>query len=656
MVQKYKNKISYVIDSGYQLIFYLTVFTLFFLVCNSPKGYAIELTKAERAYLKKKGTLVFMSQTHYPPFEFVGEDGDHTGMCIELIRWIATEFGFKALFTDSSFQEAQRAVLSGKADVLTSFFFSDKRDKTFDFTQTMFEVPATIFVSAQRPDIKDITDLKGKVVAMQAGDYAKEYLELNGINCNFNYTKNFAEATENVISGDADAVIGDEQIVLYHVFSNNLTQQIKKVGTPLYVGHNCMGLKEPGGALLSIMNKGIELARQKGVLSQIQHKWLGVSFSAEQTPWFFFLWPYIVAVLAAVALLTALVWFWNLNLREQVATKTAALTSSEKTLRTILDASPLGIGLSEGKIITWCNSAMYKILGFQDGELIGKSTDITYPDKNSLRESEKVVSEMVKSGSNSNLETRWIRKNGTSFDCRISFAPLQIENKLMVIAIAEDITDKKRAVQQIKSSLEEKELLLREIHHRVKNNMQVISSLLRLQSGKLKDEDAVSVFKDSQNRIQSIAIVHESLYQSETLSQINMQEYLETLSNQLCPVYINSRETINIRISAQDIVLSLDHAAPFGLIATELITNAMKYAVSDEHPLEIEIIASINKKSCIIVKICDSGPGFSHDIDLKQDHTLGIKLVKALVTDQLEGEWHLESAKGACWTIKWPVR
>ena len=116
----------------------------------APAPCEVVLTKAQRAYLKEKGAIVFVSQTAYPPFEFVDNHGDHTGMCIELAHWMAAELGFKAQFTDTSFKQAQQAVLSGQAHVLTSFFFSPKRDQYFEFTDTIFLAPATIFVAADR--------------------------------------------------------------------------------------------------------------------------------------------------------------------------------------------------------------------------------------------------------------------------------------------------------------------------------------------------------------------------------------------------------------------------------------------------------------------------------------------------------------------------
>ena len=315
----------------------LIILAALFLIIFPIKGaLAVELTEEEQAYLGNKETIRFVSQTRYPPFELVGSDGDHTGMCIELVRWIATQFGFKAHFTDMSFKEAQQAVLSGKVDVLTSLFSSEKRDKIFDFTKVMFKVPASIFVVAERPDIKEINDLKDKTIAIQAGDYALEFLEKKNITFEVVYTKNFAEATNLVIAGKADAIIGDEQIVLYHIFSNKLAEKIKKVGEPLYIGQNCMGAKGSNPTLISILNKGIDLAIKQGVLDRIQKKWIGTQFTAIEYGWLKYL-PYLLVGVGMIILMSATVWFWNVKLRQQVALRTEALKNSEERFRFITE-------------------------------------------------------------------------------------------------------------------------------------------------------------------------------------------------------------------------------------------------------------------------------------------------------------------------------
>lgn len=267
-----------------------------------------------------------------------------------------------------SFKEAQQAILSGKVDVLTSLFFSEKRDKIFDFTKVMFKVPASIFVVAERPDIKEINDLKNKTIAMQAGDYALEFLEKKNIVFKVVYTRNFAEAINLVISGKADATIGDEQIVLYHIFSNHLTEKIKKVGEPLYIGQNCMGVKGSNPALISILNKGIDQAVKQGVLDRIQKKWVGTHYAGIEPGWFRYI-PYLLVILGVIILLSASAWFWNVQLRRQVALRTEALKNSEEQYRFITEKmADIVWTLDMDFKTTYTSPSIKSVLGFTPEE------------------------------------------------------------------------------------------------------------------------------------------------------------------------------------------------------------------------------------------------------------------------------------------------
>jgi diguanylate cyclase (GGDEF)-like protein/PAS domain S-box-containing protein len=296
------------------------------------------LTAEERAYLDSAGPIVFVSQTSYPPFEFVDTaTGARKGMMIELATWISTEFGFHADFTDAVFLDAQRDVLEGRAHVLTSFFYSTERDRLFDFTETVFDIPATIFVTVDRPDITSLDDLRDKRIAMQRGDYAEDFLKQQGIDFTPIATDEFASAARAVLEGRADALIGDEQIVLYFLYSHGLYSQMKKVGEPLYVGHNAMAVKEGNTLLRSILDKGIARARESGALERISWKWAGRHLPEQQRPLMSY-WPYALVVLTVIVLGL----LWNFRLRHAVRNRTAELLQNQMRLEGIIDGTRAG--------------------------------------------------------------------------------------------------------------------------------------------------------------------------------------------------------------------------------------------------------------------------------------------------------------------------
>ncbi len=363
-----------------------TGWLFFFFFSASLNCLAISLTKEEKHYLRSKGTIIFVSQTHYPPFEFINDTHQAQGMMVDLIHWMAVEMSFQPVFESMDFKKAQEAVLAGKADVITSLFFSEKRQQKFLFTETLFDVPASIFVKADRTDIRGINDLNGKIIAIQKGDYAKEYLEAHNIHFSAIYTKDFSMAADDVIGGYADAVIGDEPIVLYHLYSNHLTDFIQKMGDPLYVGKNCMAASKDNHLLIGILNKGIDEARKVGVLNNISPKWLGTKFGHQET----FINRYIWPISAAVGLLFLVflgAWIWNVRLRTLVREKTKvivrreeALRESEKNFRTFFNTmnDMIFVGNLDGTLLH-TNSAATDKLGYSLEDFAGKSIFDVHP-------------------------------------------------------------------------------------------------------------------------------------------------------------------------------------------------------------------------------------------------------------------------------------
>lgn len=198
------------------------------------------------------------------------------------------------------------------------------------------------------------------------------------------------------------------------------------------------------------------------------------------------------------------------------------------------------------------------------------------------------------------------------------------------VYITRDITELKNVENQLKSSLEEKEVLLREIHHRVKNNMQIISSLLNLQSRHLNDEKTVNVLKESQNRVRSMAMVHEELYRSHDLSKIDFADYIQRLLSGLFNSYGVDYDFIKSEINVEDVLLTIDIAVPCGLIINELISNSLKHAFVHGQKGKISLKFHPDGEKYILT-VADDGIGIPENIDLENTKTLGLQLVNTLV-------------------------
>ncbi len=213
-----------------------------------------------------------------------------------------------------------------------------------------------------------------------------------------------------------------------------------------------------------------------------------------------------------------------------------------------------------------------------------------------------------------------------------------------------DITERKQANDRIKTSLQEKETLLKEIHHRVKNNLQVISSLLRLQSRQIQDQQSLALFKDSQNRVQAMALIHELLYQSPNLAQIEFQDYIQTLVGNLCRSYDAYKQGVIVQINVEQVYLTLDTAIPCGLIINELVSNSLKHAFPHHQGGEICISFHAMGKNQFILSVSDNGVGMEPDFDFCNTNSLGLQLVCRL-TKQLEGSIKLHQEQKTLFKI-----
>lgn len=226
-------------------------------------------------------------------------------------------------------------------------------------------------------------------------------------------------------------------------------------------------------------------------------------------------------------------------------------------------------------------------------------------------------------------------------------------NEVSVMGI--DITENKLNEERITQSLREKEVLLKEVHHRVKNNMQVISSILNLQSSYVTDKYALNLLKESQNRIKTMAYIHESLYQNKTFSSINFNEYITTLTSNILHSYTASISKIRLAMDLQKVILNLDSSIPAGLIINELITNAIKHAFNNQNKGNI-YINLFTRDNVLFLEVSDDGSGFPSNVDFRNTNSLGLQLVNTLV-EQLNGNIELKKykEKGTSFLINFPM-
>jgi two-component sensor histidine kinase len=208
----------------------------------------------------------------------------------------------------------------------------------------------------------------------------------------------------------------------------------------------------------------------------------------------------------------------------------------------------------------------------------------------------------------------------------------------------------RKSDEQIKKSLEEKTILLQEIHHRVKNNMQVITSLMNLQAASIKDEELKEHFKETRSRINAMALIHHILYNFDSISEIILKDYLRRLIDSLIEIYNASR--VKIIVKTNSCRLSINQAIPCGLIINELISNALKHAFPDNRSGEVKIEAFRVDSGHLVVVVSDNGIGLPADLDIHNPDTLGLNLVSALAENQLGGNIIVDRIGGTSFRIE----
>ncbi len=223
-----------------------------------------------------------------------------------------------------------------------------------------------------------------------------------------------------------------------------------------------------------------------------------------------------------------------------------------------------------------------------------------------------------------------------------------------VLEVNTDITERQRADQQLRDSLQQKEILLKEMHHRVKNNLQMIASLLGLQSEFVKDTQALTVMHEMHTRVHSIAAIHEILYEAGDLARIDFGSYLHRMTEDLVKFYSNRANSVRLQIESGQISLDVTQAVPCGLITNELVTNCLKHAFPDQRTGIIEISFNCRNRRCLLT-VADNGIGLPPDVDPRDARSMGMQLIKLLV-EQLRGELRIDRENGTRFTLSFPQK
>lgn len=340
---------------------------------------------------------------------------------------------------------------------------------------------------------------------------------------------------------------------------------------------------------------------------------------------------------------------------EQLGRRLIELEEAEEKFRLAIESAPNAmVMVDEKNLIRLVNAETERMFGISRDELLAKPVTSLFPQR-----FESVSEEMKGRVREANgLPTSFLqdyfgkRASGEEFPVEIGINPLSFHQGHYVLMAIVDVTDQKRAEEFMRKSLREKDLLLKEIHHRVKNNLQVISSLLKLQGSYLPDLEARRLFRQSDDRVRSMALIHERLYRSDGFDDIDFSSYIKELAEHLLHSYVMGNSKIKLDLKLETVFIGIDQAIPCGLMLNELVTNSLKHAFQGREKGKISIRLQQKKGDEVVsLEVNDDGVGLPSDFNLKRPSTLGMEIIRTLA-DQLNGQLKVESKKGTLVSLR----
>jgi PAS domain S-box-containing protein len=335
-----------------------------------------------------------------------------------------------------------------------------------------------------------------------------------------------------------------------------------------------------------------------------------------------------------------------------------ALEKSEERFRRVVEAAPSAmVMINRAGRIEMVNAQAERVFGYARAELLGQTVEMLVPERlrgqhPALRGAFFGDPRLRPMGAGRDLFA--LRKDGSEFPVEIGLNPIETEDGAMVLSSIVDISERKHREESLKTALREKDLLLSEIHHRVKNNLQVIQSLLALQAERVTDATATQLLVESQNRIKTMSLIHQMLYESRDFGGVDFGEFVGALAPELMSSYGAHPARVSLVIDSARIALPIDVAIPCGLIVNELVSNALKHAFPEARRGRITIELARGEADEVMLSVSDDGVGMPEGLDIADAPTLGLQMV-TLLADQLRGELAIERANPTRFALRFKV-
>jgi len=615
------------------------------------------LTPEEKSWLRDHQTIQIAGPRSFPPFHYFERDGVLKGISADYIHIIMKSLGVRVeIQKDLLWPEVLKRAQARELDLISCIAITADREAYLRFSKPYLSFPLVILNRQDAPFIGGLSDLHRKKVAIIKGVSTYKWLMRDKIDIIPFFVNSPLEGLEAVSFGQADAYIGNLAAASYLIKKNGLTN-IKIAAPTPYGNYNLhFAVRKDWPELVSIINKTLDVitAQQH---SAIRDKSLTIQYEHGIQMLDILKWILFVVLISTIILMVFLI--WNRRLKKEITERKEAEKTAKKSelkLRAVLDATPFPVALVDVKdnIINFWSRSANTLFG-QTAPTTSEWYELAYPNPDyrneiitrwkDVLETAKLSDKTINTG-----EYEVTCRDGSVRTCEL-YATFLTEE---LIVTFNDITENKQAEDKIQASLIEKETLLQEIHHRVKNNMQVIVSLLDLQTNGIENKQVRDALRESKSRVQTMAAVHETLHESDKMSDIDLQSYISKIIPAIFNTYSIEPGRVTLNSDVQEVPISISQASPLGLIINELISNSLKYAFPDDRKGEITITMKKADKE-LELTVMDDGVGMPEGLEWRNSNSLGLKLICSLTENQLGGSVEMERNNGTKFTIKFNV-
>ena len=634
--------------------FRITPLCLLLLLSCTTKAPRSFLTSQELAWLQARdNTVIIAPEEDYPPFSFINNKSQLSGISADYIHLLEKKLPLRFKYLPfANLTQQLEAVKTGQADMLCNLKETPERLEYLRFTQPYIEVPVVIITRKASQGLSTLASLQGHRVAVGRNYGIHEYLRTHHPGLTLSPQENDIQSLRKLSFDEVDAAVMDVASASYLIESESIVN-LKITGNTPFRYILSMAIRNDLPILLDILDKGIAQISLKE-REAITSKWIQLSYPLFWTRYLLLALAGLLAVILGIA-------GWNHALKQKVKQKTQALRTemedrlhAEAHLKAVLEGRTEAIWAIDKDYNITAINPFFKAAFQAQYDIV---LEVGIPALNVLPERMnafwKPLYDRALSGESFHHEFILSDQNAKRTFI-VSLNPIRVNNKVTgASVISTDITESKNAADQIAQDLREKEVLLREIHHRVKNNMNIMTSLLNLQAAHVQSaEEAVAALEESRNRIMSMALVHHLLYQSNDFSRIDMNTYIKNITQELSSI-MGGKLRLDMHMQLQGLSLDINTAIPCGLILNEWLTNTFKHAFPDSTQGKVYIAFSKQDNGLYQLDYKDTGVGLPDSIDFPAQETLGLRLI-SILSEQLSGHLSMNRNGGTAYSLTFP--